>query len=67
MGNAKRSRKPSEPENSCGFDSHTFLQNFRTRSSAEQEHDSAEVEAARSNRAGFTTLHAEVAQLGRRR
>ena len=39
----------------------------RTRSSAELERDPAEVEAARSNRAGFTTLHAGVAQFGKRR
>lgn len=40
----------------------TASANLRTRSSAELERDPVKVEVARSNRAGFTIFHADVAQ-----
>lgn len=52
-------------EQSCKGSSPSVSANPKTRSSAESERDSAEVEIARSNRAGFTTIFYGVAKLER--
>ncbi len=52
-------------EQSCEGSSPSVSANPRTRSSAELERDSAKVEVARSNRAGFTKVFYGVAKLER--